>query len=130
MTFNPKKHTTKSSFKKMTINLVSLETDKFNSDELISVLEKVSFGLININLTTDKENVNLRGNGFAPIGFVNKFYLTEKGEYAFDVAISSKFIPAVDELEKESDLGITARVFTNKEGHITKIIGLDLTPIC
>lgn len=128
MTFNPKKHT-KNMFKKMTIELVSLENDKFNIDELVNVLNNVTFNLININLTTIKENVGIRGNGFAPIGFVNKFYTNEEGKCVFDVAISSRYASAIDELAKDSDLGISGRVFMNKEGKITKIIGLDLTPV-
>ena len=125
MTFNPKKHT-RNSFKKMTIELVSSEADKFDINELVNVLENVTFSLININLTTEKENIGVRGKGFASIGFVNKFYTNEEGICVFDVAISAKYAAAVDELAKDSDLGICARVFTNKEGKITKIIGLDL----
>lgn len=125
MTFNPKRHT-RNNFKKMTVELVSLDTDKFNSDELINVLENVTFNLININLTIAKENIGIKGNGFTSIGFVNKFYTNEEGIFVFDVAISSKYVQAVDDLAKDSQLGIAARVFTNKEGKITKIIGLDL----
>ena len=128
MTFNPKKHT-RNTFKKMTIELVSLDTDKFNCDDLIEVLSNVTFSLININLTTSKANIGFKGNGFAPIGFVNKFYTNEEGMYVFDVAVLNKYVPAIDELTKDSELGITARVFTNKEDKITKIIGLDLTPV-
>lgn len=128
MTFNPKKNT-RNNFKKMTINLVCFEEDKFDFNELIHVLGQVTFNLININLSTAKENVGIKGNGFAPIGFVNRFYVNEAGVWAFDVAISSRYIAAVDQMEKESDLGISARVFTNKEGKITKIVGLDLNMV-
>lgn len=128
MTYNSKK--TKNKFTKMTIELVSLTTDKFNCDELIEVLKQIRFDLINVNLLTAKENVNLNGHGFTPIGFVNKFYSNEEDNYVFDIAISSKFAEAVENLKTEDlDLGITARVFTNKNGNITKIIGLDLTPV-
>ena len=116
-------------FTKMTIELVSLTTDKFDCQELIEVLKQIRFDLININLSVSKSNVDLKGHGFAPIGFVNKFYTNEEGNYVFDVAVFSKYDSAINELKEESDIGVAARVFTNKEGKITKIIGLDLTPV-
>ena len=116
-------------FTKMTIELVSLTTDKFDGQELIEVLKQIRFDLININLSVSKSNVDLKGHGFAPIGFVNKFYTNEEGNYVFDVAVFSKYDSAINELKEESDIGVAARVFTNKEGKITKIIGLDLTPV-
>lgn len=127
MAFNKKY--TRNNFKKMTIELIALDTDNFDCEELIGILETIPFNLININLTTSKSNVGIRGNGFAQIGFVNKFYTDEDGKYVFDVAIVSKHVSAVDELLKESDLGITAKVFTDKDGKVTKIIGLNLTPV-
>ena len=116
-------------FTKMTIELVSLTTDKFDVQELIEVLKQIRFDLININLSISKSNVDLKGHGFAPIGFVNKFYTNEGGNYVFDVAVFSKYDSDIKELKEESDIGVAARVFTNKEGKITKIIGLDLTPV-
>lgn len=119
----------KNTFTKMTFELILLDTDRFEGEELIDVLEQIRFDLININLTTYKSNVNVKGYGYAQIGFVNNFYANEEGVYVFDVAISSKYADAVEELKADSEVGITARAFTNKEGHITKIIGLDLRPI-
>ena len=125
--YNSKKP--KNSFTKMTVELISLNTDRFDGEELIKVLEEIRFDLININISTYKSNVDLRGRGFAPIGFVNRFYANEEGIYVFDVAVSSRFADAIEDMKADSDIGITARVFTNKEGKITKIIGLDLSPI-
>lgn len=126
--FNQKRNK-KTSLKKMTFELAGLDTDKFNIDELVNVLENVTFDLININLSTSKENIGLNGRGFMPIGLVNKFYITE-GKCLFDVAIFEKYISKVEALDNDdTELFITARVFTNKEGRITKIIGLDLTPL-
>lgn len=120
----------KSTFTKMTIELISLDTDRFDCDELIEVLEQIRFDLININLTTSKLNFDERARGgFVPIGFVNRFYANEEGIYVFDVAVSSRYNEMVRELTETSDIGITARVFTNKEGKITKVIGLDFTPV-
>lgn len=128
MTYNSRKP--KNPFTKMTIKLVSLGTDRFDSGELIELLKEIRFDLININLSTSKEDVGIRGRGFVPIGFVNKFYINEDGQYAFDVAVSSKFAETIEGMkEEDSDIGITARVFTNREGKITKIIGLDLISI-
>lgn len=126
MTYNSRKP--KNPFAKMTIELVSLDADRFDSEELIELLKEIRFDLININLSTSKENVGIRGRGFVPIGFVNKFYTNEDGHYAFDVAVSSKFAETIEGMKEDSDIGITARVFTNR-GNITKIIGLDLISI-
>ena len=123
MTYNSRKP--KNPFAKMTIELVSLDTDRFDSEELIEILKEIRFDLININLSISKESVGIKGRGFAPIGFVNKFYTNEEGHYVFDVAISSRYAETIEEMKESSDIGITARVFTNR-GEITKIIGLDL----
>lgn len=129
MTF--KKRPKRTMAEKMTIELAVLESDKFTELDLIEVLDQVTFGLINISLTTAKANVGVRGNGFAPIGFVNKFYINEEGKYVFDVAVFNKFAQQVKGLVEAEDeyLAITARVFMNKEDQITKIIGLDVTPV-
>lgn len=127
MNYNSRKP--RNSFTKMTIELFSLDTDKFDCDELIGLLEEIRFDLININLTTSKLNLDERARGgFVPIGFVNKFYTNEEGTYVFDIAISTRYNDLINEMTATSDIGITGRVFTNKEGKITKIIGLDLTP--
>jgi len=131
MTYNPRKNNKKTMFKKMTLGLTFLDTDKFNCEELIEILSTIPFGSININLNIAKEQLGLRGKGFTAIGFVNKFYTNEEGQYVFDVAVSNKYASQVENLVENDDeeLAITARVFTNKEGKITKIIGLDVTPI-
>lgn len=120
----------KSNFKKMTIELVSLDRDDFDCEDLIRILRKIPFNRININLSTTKENVGLNGRGFTPIGFVNKFYTEEdESKCVFDVAIIARYAEHIEALQEDYDLGITARVFKDKEGNITKIIGLDLTPV-
>lgn len=113
---------------KRTVKLGLLDSDRFAWDDLISVLSDVTFDLININLTMKRSEVGLNGNGYVPVGFVNKFYSDEDGECLFNVAIFDKFKDIVEEMEanEEAEMCITIRVFTNKENKITKIIGLDL----
>lgn len=125
MTYNKRQKTTM--FKK-TIKLGLLDSDKFEWDDLISVLSDVTFNLVNINLTIKKSDIGLNGNGYVPIGFVNKFYSDENGECLFDVAIFDKFKDTIIEMEEneEAELVVTIRVFTNRENKITKITGLDL----
>lgn len=125
MTYNKRQKTTM--FKK-TIKLGLLDSDKFEWDDLISVLSDVTFNLVNINLTIKKSDIRLNGNGYVPIGFVNKFYSDENGECLFDVAIFDKFKDTIIEMEEneEAELVVTIRVFTNRENKITKITGLDL----
>ena len=107
-------------FIKKTVVLGMLENAKYTDDDLVDVLSNITFDLININLTTTKENVGLQGNGYAVIGYVNKFNADDN---TFDVVIFSKY---ADIAENIDDSVITARVFTDKEDKITKIIGLDL----
>lgn len=125
MAYN-KRH--KNTMFKRTIRLGLLESDKFSWDDLINVLPDISFSLININLTMKKSEAGINGNGYIPIGFVNKFYSNEEGDCLFDVAIFDKFKDVVESMEdtENTETVITARVFTNKENKITKIIGLDL----
>lgn len=123
MSFN-RRERKKPTFKKMTIQLGELNTDKFETEDLMTVLSDITFNLININLTMKKSDLGLAGKGYTPIGFVNKFYSDEEGYGFFEVAIFEKFAHVVE--DSEDDKLIVARVFTNKEGKITKIIGLDL----
>lgn len=125
MTYNKRQ---KSTMFKRTIKLGLLNSDKFEWDDLISVLSDVTFNLININLTIKKSDIGLDGNGYIPIGFVNKFYSDENGECLFDVAIFDKFKDIVTRMEEnmEAELVITVKVFTNRENKITKITGLNL----
>lgn len=113
---------------KRTVKLGLLESDRFAWDDLINVLSDVTFNLININLTMKKSELGLNGNGYTPIGFVNKFYSDESGECLFDVAIFDKFKDVIKNMEdnNEAEMVVTVRVFTNKENKITKIVGLDL----
>lgn len=126
MAYNNRKN--KNTMFKRTVKLGYLESDRFEWADLLSLLTEVKFNIININLTVKKSEAELNGNGYAPIGFVNKFYNNEEGEYLFDVAIFDKFKEVVESWEdtENSELIISARVFTNKENKITKIIGLDL----
>ena len=121
-----KKQPQKHSFEKMTFELVSLTTDKFNTDDLINVLEKITFNLININLNTDKQNLGSQGKGTSSIGFVNKFYQSEDGKFVFDVVVASKYVDAVQYMTNCSFVGVHPKVFMNKENKITKVISLDL----
>lgn len=126
-----KKQKKTNTFKKMTVDLVLFDSDRFNGDDLIEVLSNVSFELININLTMKKNEIGMSGNGVSPIGFVQKFYENVAGEYVFDIAVYdkySKILERIDNSDKEY-LAISARAFINKEGKITKIIGLDLTAV-
>lgn len=126
MAYNNRRH--KNTMFKRTVRLGLLESNKFEWDDLINVLQDISFSLININLTMKKEEAGLTGNGYIPIGFVNKFYSDEEGDCLFDVAIFDKFKNVIESMEntENAEVVIAARVFTNKENKITKIIGLDL----
>lgn len=127
MTYN-KKPNRNTMFKK-TIRLGLLDSATYSWDDIVSILPDIPFNLININLSARKSEIGMNGNGFTPIGFVNKFYSDEEGNCLFDVAIFNKFRDSIDLFEEtpNSDLVITPRVFTNKENKITKIIGLDIT---
>lgn len=130
MSFNEKRHK-KSTFRKMTVSLAILDTDTFDPEDLIDILSKIPFNLINISLTIKKSEVGLTGTGYAQIGFVNKFYKNENGDHVFDVAVFEKYAKIISRIGNGADeeIAITARVFKNKENKITKIIGLDLEPI-
>lgn len=130
MSFNEKKHK-KSTFKKMTVGLAILDTDTFEPDDLIGILEQIPFNLININLTIKKSEIGVSGTGYAQIGFVNKFYANEDGDFVFDIAVFEKYAKIVSRIGngENEDIAITTRTFKNKEGKITKIIGLDLEPV-
>lgn len=113
----------KPTLKQMTIKLGVSEQAKYTKENLIEILSDVSFELININLTTKKTNIGIDGLGYSSIGFINGF---NPEECTFDVVV---FENRVEAIEKLGDVVITARVFTNKDSKITKIIGLDVTPV-
>ena len=123
MTFERRK---KPTLKKMTVKLGLVEDAKFDSEDLINLLFDIPFSSININLNMKKSDMNMMGKGYTPIGFVNKFYTDEQGDYAFDVVIFEKFKDNNAVNEEVNELYIVARAFTNKEGKISKIISLDL----
>lgn len=123
MTFNRKKK--KSVLEKMTIRLGITEDSKFDGENLIDILSEIPFNLININLNMKKSDLGVIGKGYNPIGFVNRFYTNEKEDLVFDVAIFENFKDKIN-AKSSDDFFIVARVFTNKDNKITKIIGLDL----
>lgn len=114
----------KPALQKLAFDLGIPANAKFNDNSLIEVLEAITFGLININLTTKKENINAQGAGYATIGYVAGFEVDQDDTYYFNVLVFDKY---VDEVNKTNNV-IIPRVFTNKEGEISKIIGLDLVP--
>lgn len=112
-----------STVKRMTVKLGILEGAKYSTEDLKGVLSKVTFDLININLSTKKTHLGINGVGYTSIGFVNG-YNPETNE--FDVVV---FNNRVEAIEKLGEVVVVARTFTNKEGKITKIIGLDIEPL-
>ena len=124
MNFNAKKR--KSTLEKTTIELGMIEDSKFEFEDLIDVLSKITFNMININLNMKKSDLGMPGKGYTPIGFVNKFYENENEEYVFDVAIFDNFKHVLDIHDDFKVNYVIVRAFTNKDNKITKIIGLDL----
>lgn len=109
--------------KKMTVVLGELKDTKYTKEDLVEVLNKITFNLININLSTKKTNIGIDGIGYTAIGFVNGF---NKDTSEFEVVVFNNRVEAVEKLGK---IAIVPRAFTNKEGKITKIIGLDIEPV-
>lgn len=109
--------------KKMTVVLRELKDTKYTKEDLVEVLNKITFNLININLSTKKTNIGIDGIGYTAIGFVNGF---NKDTSEFEVVVFNNRVEAVEKLGK---IAIVPRAFTNKEGKITKIIGLDIEPV-
>lgn len=109
--------------KKMTVVLGELKDTKYTKEDLVEVLNKITFNLININLSTKKTNIGIDGIGYTAIGFVNRF---NKDTSEFEVVVFNNRVEAVEKLGK---IAIVPRAFTNKEGKITKIIGLDIEPV-
>lgn len=112
-----------STVQRMTIKLGKLEDAKYTIEDLVEVLSKVSFNLININLSTKKTHIGINGVGYASIGFVNGF---NKETSEFDVVV---FNNRVEDIKKLGKVVIVARAFTDKEGKISKIISLDVEPV-
>lgn len=118
-----KQKTKTSTVQRMTIKLGKLEDAKYTIEDLVEVLSKVSFNLININLSTKKTHIGINGVGYASIGFVNGF---NKETSEFDVVV---FNNRVEDIKKLGKVVIVARAFTDKEGKISKIISLDVEPV-
>lgn len=119
---NNQKQTKKSVVKRLTIKLGEVER-RFTQEDLETVLGNITFDLININLTAKKSYVGLNGVGYTPVGFVNGY---DKEAKTFDVVVFENKVQAI---EKLGDIVIVARAFTDKEGNITKITGLDIEPV-
>ena len=117
------KSKTKPTLKHYTMKLSDVAGKTYTKEDLINILSEVSFDKININLTCKKTYLGVNGLGYTGIGFVNEFD-PEKAE--FNVVIFENRTEAVEQLK---DVVIAARVFTNRDGKITKIIGLDVEPV-
>lgn len=109
--------------KKLNLKLGEVPESRFDQDDLVNVLSKVSFDLININLSAKKSYVGLNGNGYTPIGFVNGF---NKEDSSFDVVVFENREEAVRKL---GDIVVVAKAFTDREGNVTKIISLNVEPV-
>lgn len=107
--------------KRMVVKLGKTQESNYEINDLVNILENVSFDLINVNLSTKKSNLGLSGAGYSSVGFVNGFNTEDN---TFDVVI---FENKIADIEKLGEVVITARVFNNKDGIITKITGLDIS---
>lgn len=114
--------TKKSNLKHMNIKLAAVEGEKYSTEDLIEVLESITFELININLSCKKSHLGLNGTGYANIGYVNGF---NPEDCSFKVVVFQNHVETVENL---NEVVICARVFT-KDGKITKIISLDVEPV-
>lgn len=118
------KSTKKPTLKHIVMKLAAVEDGRtYTTEELINILSEVTFDKININLSCKKSYLGMNGLGYTSIGFVNGF---DPEETEFNVAVFENRVEAVEALK---DVVIAARVFTNKEGKITKVIGLDVEPV-
>lgn len=118
------KSTKKPTLKHIVMKLAAVEDGRtYTTEELIDILSEVTFDKININLSCKKSYLGMNGLGYTSIGFVNGF---DPEETEFNVAVFENRVEAVEALK---DVVIAARVFTNKEGKITKVIGLDVEPV-
>lgn len=118
-----KTQTKKSTLKHMTLKLGVLDNAKYTQDDLVDILEHITFELVNVNLSAKKTLLGFNGNGFTSVGFVNSF---NPKDCTFQVVVLEKFAPVIEGL---GEVVVTARAFTNKDGNITKVIGLDVEPV-
>lgn len=116
------RETKKPALKHMTLKLNIHEGARYDEADLVEVLKKISFDLININLSTKKKNVGIQSMGYTSVGFVNGF---NAEDCTFKVAVFENHVEAITVL---GEVGITPRVFS-KDGSVIKVIGLDVEPI-
>lgn len=113
----------KPSMKHFIVKLDEGKNAKYTKEELVDILSDISFELINITLSAKKSYLGLNGQGYSAIGFVNSF---DPEEESFKVVVFENKAKYIEDLE---EIVIVPRVFTNKEGKITKVIGLDVEPV-
>lgn len=114
----------KPTLKHFTMKLAAVEEGRtYTTEELIEILSEITFDKININLSCKKSYLGTNGLGYTSIGFVNEF---DPEETEFSVAVFENRVEAIEALK---NVVIAARVFTSKEGKITKVIGLDVEPV-
>ena len=108
--------------RKSTVRRLSVKLNVNTEDKVKELLKEVKFDIINISLSTKKSYVGMNGNGYTQIGFVNGY---NSEENTFDVVVFENRFEAVKAL---GDVEVMVRSFKNRDGEITKIISLDLTP--
>ena len=114
----------KPTLKHLTMKLAAVEEGRtYTTEELIEILSEITFDKININLSCKKSYLGTNSLGYTSIGFVNEF---DPEETEFSVAVFENRVEAIEALK---NVVIAARVFTSKEGKITKVIGLDVEPV-
>lgn len=115
--------TKKPTLKHLTLSLATVEDVKYKTDDLVNILSEIPFDKINISLSAKKSYLGLTGMGYTNIGFVNSF---NADDCTFEVAV---FENRTEAIEKLGDIALTVRAFTNKEGKLVKVIGLDVEPL-
>ena len=109
--------------KHYTLKLREGENVKYTKEDLVDILSNISFELININLSSKKSYLGINAAGYTAIGFVNGFNPEEE---TFNVVVFENRTEAIDNL---GEIVVIPRVFTNRDGEITKVIGLDVEPV-
>ena len=113
----------KLSMKHFTVKLGEVVNAKYSEEDLVDILSNISFELINITLSTKKNYLGMNATGYSAVGFVNSFDPEEK---TFKVVVFDNKSNFIEDL---GELVIVPRVFTNRNGEITKVIGLDVEPV-
>ncbi len=113
----------KPSMKHFIVKLDEGKNAKYTKEELVDILADISFELINITLSTKKSYLGGSNPGYSAIGFVNSF---DPEKESFKVVVFENKAKYIEDL---GEIVIIPRVFTNKEGKITKVIGLDVEPV-